>query len=222
MKKEIIVTADGSHTISIPELNVTYHSKYGSMQESIHVFINAGLAFYENLHHKKSISIFEMGFGTGLNALLSWQFALQNNITINYISVELNPITTNEIQLLNYGKLLNMQEEFEQIHSATWNKKQKIHSLFTLYKIHNSLTNFITTDLVDIIFYDAFAPTLQPELWTKEVFQKLFNILSPNGILVTYCSKSYVRKNMQAVGFSIQKIQGPPGKREMIRAIKIL
>ncbi|MBX2931728.1 MAG: tRNA (5-methylaminomethyl-2-thiouridine)(34)-methyltransferase MnmD [Chitinophagaceae bacterium] len=220
MKKEIIATSDGSHTISIPELSITYHSKYGSIQESKHIFINAGLAFYENLYHKKSISIFEMGFGTGLNALLSWQYALQQKTSIHYTSIELHPISANEIEQLNYGKLLNTEKEFLQIHTAKWNHVETMHPLFSLHKIHNSLIHFSTSNLFDIIFYDAFAPTAQPELWTTEIFNTLYSLLKPNGVLVTYCSKSYVRKNMEAVGFIIQKIKGPIGKREMIRAIK--
>jgi len=220
MEKEFLITQDKSYTIALPALNVTYHSKYGSIQESNHVFIQAGIEYYQSLLNKNNLMIFEMGFGTGLNALLSYQFALKNNIAIYYSGLELYPISLQDATKLNYGQLLNAENTFLQLHTCAWQKKYVFNKNFSFLKIQTSLLTYHHHQLYDIIFYDAFAPAAQPELWTKDIFDKLFSMLLPSGILVTYCSKSYVRKNMEATGFTIQKIPGPVGKREMIRAVK--
>ena len=213
MERKVEVTADGSSTIHIPEMGVTYHSKHGAIQESLHVFIHAGLSFYCGQHpEKRSIHIFEMGFGTGLNALLTSQYAEQHNITIQYEAVELHPLNEAEVNALNYDSAL-----LQQLHSAAWSATTAINAHLLLTKHSTSLQQFVATEQFDVIYYDAFAPGAQPELWTEEIFRKLYNMLTLNGVLVTYCSKSDVRRAMIAAGFSMEKIPGPPGKREILR-----
>lgn len=221
MQRQPIITKDGSHTISIPEMNVTYHSHHGAIQESMHVFIEAGLKYVSANLQEPWINIFEMGFGTGLNALLSLIEAERCQLKIHYTAVELFPLQEKEINLLNYCEQLdrqNLKPVFHQLHQCEWGKDIFITPFFTLHKIRMDLINLSAYQPVNLIYYDAFAPAAQPELWTKEVFEKLISLLVPGGVLVTYCSKGDVRRAMQAVGFSIEKIPGPKGKREMVRA----
>ncbi len=222
MQRQPIITKDGSHTISIPEMNVTYHSHHGAIQESMHVFIEAGLKHVSASLQKPDIHIFEMGFGTGLNALLSLIEAERSQLKIHYTTVELFPLHEDEINLLNYCEQLHRKDlkpVFHQLHQCEWGKDVLITPFFTLNKIRIDLINFSTSQPVNLIYYDAFAPAAQPELWTKEVFEKLISMLVPGGVLVTYCSKGDVRRAMQAAGFSIEKIPGPRGKREMVRTL---
>lgn len=221
MHRQPIITKDGSHTISIPEMNVTYHSHHGAIQESMHVFIDAGLKHITTHLQKSDITIFEMGFGTGLNALLSFIEAERNQLKIHYTAVELFPLHEEEINVLNYCEQLrrnDLEPVFHQLHQCEWEKDVVITPFFTLYKKKIDLINLSISQPVNLVYYDAFAPAAQPELWTKEIFEKLITILAPDGILVTYCSKGDVRRAMQAAGFNVEKIPGPPGKREMVRA----
>lgn len=218
MKRALQITADGSPTIYSDEFNATYHSKHGAIQESMHVFINAGLQFYIDKTNANKVSIFEMGFGTGLNALLAAQYANDKQINISYDSVELYPLSDDELTPVKN----EIKEEllFSTIHDAAWNEDAIINYKFILRKLQANLLVLKIDRQYDIVFYDAFAPTAQPELWTEEVFSKLYHHMIEGGVLVTYCSKSIVRKALIAAGFQVQKIQGPPGKREMLRAIK--
>ena len=225
MNREILLTSDGSATIAIPELNVTYHSRYGALQESMHVFIKAGLDYlHQHTVQKDTLKVFEMGFGTGLNALLTIEFALQHQRKIYYEAIELNPLTMAEVKSLSYTELLYaspLENLFLQMHNAVWSEDVVIDPLFTLHKMKDTLVEKnIGNDFFDLIYYDAFAPAAQPELWTTAVFERMFNSLKRDGILVTYCSKGDVRRAMQAAGFTTEKLKGPPGKREMIRAKK--
>jgi tRNA U34 5-methylaminomethyl-2-thiouridine-forming methyltransferase MnmC len=214
-------TADGSVTIAIPELQVTYHSKHGAIQESMHVFIEAGLR--PLLHQQDTLRIFEMGFGTGLNALLTMMEANQQQQEICYEAVEAFPLEKELLPQLNYCEHTpDWQDKFEQLHTIPWNKPAVVTEYFTLHKHSQSLFNYSTNQGFNIIYYDAFAPNAQPELWTVEAFTQLFNLLDDQGVLVTYCSKGDVRRAMKAAGFTVEKIPGPPGKREMIRAKKII
>ncbi len=250
MKRDIIITKDGSHSVSIPEMNVTYHSTHGAIQESKHVFIEAG--FYGSVRFKRPdpgaepLRILEMGFGTGLNALLTLIEAEKNRIPVHYTSFELYPLNNDEIKILNYCEQLNrpgLQPVFEQLHTCGWDKDAATGNYFTLHKINDSLLHFTPfnkenaltppfrgeeiyepknlTGGFNLVYFDAFAPAAQPELWTKEIFEKLYGMMKPGGILVTYCSKGDVRRTMQAAGFTVEKIPGPPGKREMVRAWKM-
>lgn len=161
-----------------------------------------------------------MGFGTGLNALLTLQQAVNNKRHIHYTTVELYPLTNEEVLLLNYGRQLDMQEAFLQLHNCDWEKDVCINEYFTLKKIKASLPEINMTSGINCIYFDAFSPTSQPELWTQQIFEKMYKALLPGGVLVTYCSKSIVRHAMEAAGFRIEKIPGPWGKREMVRAGK--
>ena len=220
MRKEIIVTEDGSHTIEIPEFNVTYHSIHGAIQESKHVFIGAGLNHCWSNSGNQELNILEMGLGTGLNALLTGLEAERQNQSVHYTAIEQFPISFNQAKTLNYGELLHGENLFQEIHACEWGRKVSISKYCTLQKEKVDLLAYSNNNLFDLIYYDAFAPGAQPELWTKHVFEKLFQMLHSKGVLVTYCSKGDVRRAMLAAGFTVKKLPGPPGKREMLRATK--
>jgi tRNA U34 5-methylaminomethyl-2-thiouridine-forming methyltransferase MnmC len=218
MKREVITTRDGSSTITIPEMKVMYHSIHGAISESMHVYIQAGLHYAVELFSDTPLRVFEMGFGSGLNALLTAIEARRQERAVHYYSVEAFPLIPEEISALNYGNALQEQALFEYLHQAPWNQPEFIGPVFMLEKMQATLADCTLDQLVHVIYYDAFAPAAQPELWTKGVFEKLYNMLVPEGILVTYCSKGDVRRALQTAGFSVSKLQGPPGKREMLRA----
>lgn len=214
---EIIETADGSHTLFSRRFDEIYHSRYGAVAESQHIFLNAGLDFID----QKEIKVFEVGFGTGLNALLSWSYAESKGTKISYDTMELYPVPMNLIYHVNYPDLLGEREKFTRLHESEWDKVIELSPHFSFTKFHASVLDMqYLPSHVDVVFFDAFSPEKQPEMWTTDVFQKMYDILRPGGILVTYCSKSYVRKNMQQAGFEITKIPGPHGKRDMVRATK--
>lgn len=218
MDRKFIITGDGSHSIGIPDMNVTYHSVHGAIQESRHVFIEAGLNYVMNNAISPPLSIFEMGLGTGLNAFLTAIEAEEKKIRIQYTAVEKFPIHPAEVKLLNYPEVLGHADLFHKIYDSKWNEPIRINEYFTLEKLETDLLTFSSSQHFNLIYYDAFAPNTQPELWTKEVFDKLFLMIRPGGVLVTYCSKGDVRRAMIAAGFSVKKLPGPPGKREMLRA----
>ena len=222
MQRKLILTGDGSHTISMPELNVTYHSIHGAIQESKHVFIEAGLKSLLPVEGT-ALNVFEMGFGTGLNALLTIIESERLQRKIYYETVEQFPVDNGEVRSLNYCEQLDredLQPIFEQLHSCEWEKKVNITENFGFNKSRTNLLNLETSETFELIYFDAFAPNTQPELWTNEIFEKMFAMLEPGGILVTYCSKGDVRRAMQAAGFIVEKHPGPRGKREMIRALR--
>lgn len=225
MKKDLIVTADGSHTIAAPGINATYHSVHGAISESMHVFIDAG--FHYLLKYQmafNSLPVFEMGFGTGLNALLTLIAAEKNKQPIFYETIEPFPLELSTFKLLNYCTILQrpgLQTAFDLLHECEWNKAIVITPYFTFKKINSELGKYSGSTNFNLIYFDAFAPTVQPELWTTEMFKKLYVRMDTNGVLVTYSSKSIVRKAMQAAGFTVTKIPGPHGKREMVRAIAL-
>jgi tRNA U34 5-methylaminomethyl-2-thiouridine-forming methyltransferase MnmC len=222
MKQKLILTEDGSHSIEVPELDVTYHSIHGAIQESKHVFIEAGLSTVSNvLESLDTIRIFEVGFGTGLNALLTIIQAEKLNRKIYYEAIELFPLHLEEGRSLNYCRILyrnDLQTSFEQLHICDWEKEITITSKFRFRKTETNLLNFQTSETFDLIYFDAFAPNAQPELWTEKIFEKMFSFLQPGGILVTYSSKGSVRRAMQSAGFVVEKIPGPLGKKEIVRA----
>ena len=221
MKREIFITGDGSHSISVPVLNVAYHSVYGAIQESLHVFINAGYYGSSRLQRPDPYKIFEVGFGTGLNALLTLIEAERTKTNIHYETVELYPLAEEEVNELNYCDHIHrpdLKNVFKQLHSCEWEKEVLITENFVFKKKNIDLENHLKTQQFNLIYFDAFAPNAQPELWTKEVFDKMYSMLLPGGMLVTYCSKGDVRRAMMAAGFEVEKLQGPPRKREMLRA----
>ena len=224
MQRKIILTADGSHTVTIPEMNVTYHSVHGAIQESRHVFIEAGLKYASGRFTRPdALHILEIGLGTGLNALLSLIESENKQLQIHYTAIEPFPLSAEEIASLNYCQQLDrndLQDMFAKLHTCELEKETALASYFTVHKTTQSLLQFTTIERYDLVYFDAFAPSAQPELWTNDVFENLNQLLLPGGILVTYCSKGDVRRAMLAAGFTIEKLAGPPGKREMIRAIK--
>ena len=224
MKTERIIqtTEDGSDTILIPQLNVTYHSRYGAIQESMHVFIQTGLQHFLSLNKTETVYILEIGFGTGLNALLSLNEALKLKQKIFYEGVEPFPISNEEATLLNYAGIINhnLKKEFLQFHSCAFDEAVPVNNLFSFKKVNNELQNFQSLEKFHLIYFDAFDPNAQPELWTVAIFEKLYQMLYKGGMLVTYCSKTIVRKALLAAHFYVEKLKGPAHKREVIRAIK--
>jgi len=222
MNKALIITADGSHSVAIPQMGVTYHSTHGAIQESQHVFIKAGLVYQmEKLHMQDTISIFEMGFGTGLNAFLTLLAAQTHQQKIYYETIEPYPLTTSTFEALNYCAQLQrpgMQHFFMQLHECPWNTRIDITPYFSFTKINTALAAYMPASLFDIVYFDAFAPDIQPDLWTSQVFKKIYNSMQQGAVLTTYCSKSIVRKAIAAAGLTVEKIPGPPHKREMVRA----
>lgn len=219
MKREIIITDDGSTTIRIPDWNENYHSTHGAIQEAKHVFIKNGLDLLQN---QKSISILEIGFGTGLNAFITFLETLDKE-KVNYVGVEAYPISTEEIAQMNYVSELQAtqyQVIFDKMHSCDWESQQNITNNFILTKRRQFFQDIDDKEQYDLIYFDAFGFPLQPELWSEVIFKKMFDALLPNGVLVTYACRSSIKNAMLSVGFSIEKLPGAPGKREMLRAIK--
>lgn len=215
----LIETEDGSHSLRSTQFGVSYHSKYGAIQESKHVFIEAGLAPVANT--KSDIRILEMGFGTGLNAYLSLLYGQQYQKSIYFETVETAPISGEQAQSLNYPALLKADsKEFIDLHTANWDTVVAVTPEFTLCKWLNDVQEAPLSGNFDVVFFDAFAPSSQPELWEAPVLEKLFQALSPGGIFVTYCAKGVVKRCLRSIGFTIEGIPGPPGKREMTRGIK--
>ena len=223
MKHKIITTADGSKTIHLPEWNETYHSKHGAIQEAEHVYIQAGLDFRLKSNKTKVLNILEFGFGTGLNAFLSLLYAQQNQVKLNYHSIEKYPISQQMIDEVNYAEILGVDnKEFYSLHDVEWQRSIAIHEFFKLKKLKADLRAFENDIQFDVIFFDAFGPRVQPELWEKSVLQKCYDMMNEDAVWVTYSCKGQVKRDLQDVGFYVEKIPGPPGKREMLRAVKSL
>lgn len=229
MKRKIITTSDGSKTIQIEDWNEQYHSIHGAIQEANHVFIKHGLLFYlqacypELVSKSLPISILEIGFGTGLNAFLTFLKAEELQESVNYVGVEAYPVKPEEIQQLNYVELISekFKAEFEKMHNISWEEKRNVSKTFTLEKQEKFFKDIIDQDKYDIIYFDAFGARVQPELWTEDIFAIMYKALKEKGVLVTYSAKGSVRRAMQAVGFVVERLPGPPGKREMLRARKM-
>ncbi len=219
LKRHLIITSDGSSSIHIPEWDESYHSIHGAVQEAYHVFIKSGLEYIE----EKNIAILEIGLGTGLNCFITFLEAQKNNLIIDYTGIEAYPINQNERKHLNYVSELkaeNHQGIFDNIHDSNWDKKNRLSTNFSFTKCQKKFQEISSENDFNLIFFDAFGPKVQPELWTEALFQKMYNSLQPYGVLVTYSAKGSVRRAMQKVGFKVEKLSGPPGKREMLRAVK--
>lgn len=224
MKRKIITTKDGSTTIHLEEWNEQYHSTHGAIQEAAHVFINTGLHHLQNTFNPAQIHILEMGFGTGLNAFMTFLEAKKHNFSINYVGVEAYPVASAELSQLNYIRELqaeNHSETFHNMHSCDWEKETTLSKNFQLTKRQQLFEQIEDKEKFNLIYFDAFGARVQPELWTATIFQKMYNALQNNGVLVTYAAKGSVRRAMQEVGFKVERLPGPPGKREMLRATKI-
>lgn len=219
MKPEILfqLTEDGSHTLYLPEMDEHYHSVHGAVQESRHVFIKAGLEACT----AQQPSVFEVGFGTGLNALLTAIEAEKTEQKVTYTSVELYPLSTEQATMLNYGKILNEQSLFTCLLESPWNKSTPISEWFSLQKIEIDFSSMqMPKNKYDLIYFDAFAPNKQADLWQQKIFDRLFRSLKADGIFVTYCAKGVVRRMLQTSGFIVERLPGPPGKHEMLRGRK--
>ncbi len=219
MKREIIITDDGSTTIRIPEWDENYHSTHGAIQEAKHVFIKNGLDLFQK---QDAISILEIGFGTGLNAFITFLETI-NKEKVNYVGVEAYPISQEEIAQMNYVSELDSemyQEIFDKMHSCDWEKQETISENFHLTKRKQFFQDIEDKNQFDLIYFDAFGFPLQPELWSEVIFKKMYDALLPKGTLVTYACRSSIKNAMLSVGFSIEKLPGAPGKREMLRATK--
>ncbi|GAB2779183.1 tRNA (5-methylaminomethyl-2-thiouridine)(34)-methyltransferase MnmD [Salinimicrobium soli] len=223
MKREIIKTADGSATIYLPEWNEHYHSKHGALQEALHVFIKTGFYHFLEKIAVEEISILEIGFGTGLNALITYMEAKKGKISVNYTGIEAYPVASEELEKLDYAASFheeNASEVFDVLHAIPWEEKHEVSDFFQLKKEQKFFKELKYSEAVDLIYFDAFGPRVQPDLWTEEIFASMFAALKPGGVLVTYSAKGSVRRAMQAVGFKVERLPGPPGKREMLRATK--
>ncbi|TDE07532.1 tRNA (5-methylaminomethyl-2-thiouridine)(34)-methyltransferase MnmD [Flavobacterium sandaracinum] len=219
MKREIIQTLDGSTTIHLTEWDECYHSKHGAIQEAQHVFIKNGLSLFQY----QKISILEIGFGTGLNAFITLLEAQKMQLTIDYVGVEAYPISAEEVLKMNYVSELNAYQEsmlFDKMHESNWGEKVILNDVFTLTKRKQFFEEINDENKYDLIYFDAFGYRVQPELWSTEIFRKMYKSLKDNGVLVTYAARGVVKRSMIEVGFTVEKLEGPPGKREMFRARK--
>jgi tRNA U34 5-methylaminomethyl-2-thiouridine-forming methyltransferase MnmC len=213
----LIETSDGSHSLFVRSLNETYHSRHGAMQESQWVFIKHGL---DHAYQNAGPRIHEVGFGTGLNALLAMRWAEEHQVHVHFTTLETNVLSLELAEQLNYASSEQERSVFLNIHAAPWNQDVVITPHFTLHKALREVQSEVSDSQYDVIFFDAFGPPTQPEMWTPAIFQRMFNALKPGGILVTYCAKGQVRRDMQSEGFTVERMPGPPGKREMLRATK--
>jgi tRNA U34 5-methylaminomethyl-2-thiouridine-forming methyltransferase MnmC len=219
LEREIIRTKDGSTTIHIKDWDECYHSKHGAIQEAQHVFIKNGLALYQN----QSVSILEIGFGTGLNAFITYLESKKLNLDIDYVGVEAYPVSISELSAMNYVSELNADDKnaiFNLFHESNWEEKVVIDPFFSLTKRQQFFEEINDFEQYDLIYFDAFGYRVQPDLWSTSIFEKMYTALRPGGKLVTYAARGVVKRSMIEVGFTVEKLPGPPGKREMFRATK--
>ena len=223
MRREILKTSDGSTTIHLPDWDESYHSKHGAIQEAQHVFIRNGLSLFE----AKPVAILEIGFGTGLNAFITFLESRQKKQPIDYVGVEAYPVAADEVLLMNYPEQLKadgQKQVFGQMHQRPWEVPVVFETSdgtnFTLTKRKQFFHEINDNQRFDLVYFDAFGYRVQPELWSQEIFEKMFAALKPGGVLVTYAARGVIKRNMMAAGFTVEKLAGPPGKREMFRATK--
>jgi tRNA U34 5-methylaminomethyl-2-thiouridine-forming methyltransferase MnmC len=219
MEPEIISTEDGSHSLYHTVLHETYHSRHGALTESRHVFIDNGLASVSQ--SGDPIRVLEVGFGTGLNALLTWLFARATERPVHYTGIEPFPVGEPTWRHLNYGITLNAEREFTTLHQVPWNDLHDLDPFFQFYKLKKSVEEFEAAGpLYDVVYYDAFAPEKQPEMWSSQTLGVVVESIRSGGIFVTYCAQGQFRRNLRALGMHVERLPGPPGKREMTRATK--
>ncbi|GAB2517541.1 tRNA (5-methylaminomethyl-2-thiouridine)(34)-methyltransferase MnmC2 [Spirosoma aerophilum] len=221
MKADIrlMLTADGTHTAVNKALDKPYHSIHGAYQESQRVYIDVGLRSAFDKFPETDLHVFEMGFGTGLNALLTAQEAQLNRRKVFYTTIDAYPLAVEDARQLNYDDFFHT-DLLPKLHASLWHEPVNINSYFTLTKFENTIQEFQTAYQFHLIYFDAFAPTAQPELWEPEIFEKMAHLLLPGGMLTTYCSRSYVQRNMRAAGLVVEKHSGPLHKRDILRAVK--
>lgn len=219
MNSELLITSDGSHTLFVPTIDESYHSTHGAIQESRHIFIEAGLKQCAKLE----IRVLEIGFGTGLNAFLTLLEAEKSNRRIHFTTLELYPVVIEKALQLNYPEELASENrlDFEKMHTSAWNEEIQITPYFSLKKIKTDFTSHPFENKFDVVFFDAFSPEKQPEMWTLQQFEKIYESCNSRAILTTYCAKGIVRRAMQSAGFSVERLPGPKGKREILRGRKV-
>jgi len=221
LKREFLTTGDGSVTIHLPEWDEQYHSKHGAIAEARHVFIQTGLHHFLAENPCNEISIMEIGFGTGLNALLTVSEIEKLKISCTYFGIEAYPVSLQEVSKLNYPEKTKISASlFQKLHDVPWETKVEITNRFSLNKYKQFFSEISEESFVNLIYFDAFGARVQPELWTEAIFSTMYTALKHKGVLVTYAAKGSVRRAMQAVGFKVERLPGPPGKREMLRATK--
>ncbi len=218
MERHLVISGDGSHTLFVPDLGEHYHSLHGAVQESMHVFIREGL-LYSRL---REAEVFEVGFGTGLNALLTLKSVMEQGISVRYFSLEKYPLRREEWSRLNYAEIFPamMKGIPAVIHECPWNEDCEIYPGFILHKIRADLKTYTFNISPNLVYFDAFSPDVQPGLWSPEIFAGIYSAMRPGGILTTYSAKGSIRRILEACGFRTEKVKGPPGKREMLRAAK--
>lgn len=212
-------TADGSYTLFVPELDEHYHSVKGALTESEHIFINMGLKHSQVTEP----NLLEIGFGTGLNAFLTLLEAEKSQRKIHFTTIERFPLDLETIRTMNYPAQVapDHANQYEALHTAPWNTDASITPFFTLHKLEADFTCYEFAKGYDVIYFDAFAPEKQPEMWSQELFNQLYAVLNEGGILTTYCAKGVIRRMLQTAGFTVERLPGPPGgKREILRATK--
>lgn len=219
---QIITTGDGSHSLLNTHLNETYHSRHGALQESAHVFIKSGLEFIDQEYSPEVINLLEIGFGTGLNALLTLRHVHEANHKVFYTALEAYPVNEDVWSQLNYCATMPMfKGSFIKIHQAAWNEQVEIHPAFYLIKREIALQQAVfQDDIFDLVFFDAFAPNKQPEMWEAGILKKIARWMKKSGVFVTYCAKGQLKRDLRDAGMVVESLPGPPGKREMVRAIK--
>ncbi|MBK8626863.1 MAG: tRNA (5-methylaminomethyl-2-thiouridine)(34)-methyltransferase MnmD [Saprospiraceae bacterium] len=217
---KVFLSGDGSHSLISSTFDTSYHSKHGAITESTVVFIEAGLDYLAN-HGYRSIRVLEMGFGTGLNAILAFNWAKKHHTPIQYQTVEAYPISNKIASSLNYGKLCHEENIFQSLHLLDWNQNHSLSETFTFQKHLCKMEDIDLPSAFDVIFFDAFAPANQPELWTVNMLSNMIDCLEDGGVLVSFCAQGAFKRNLKTVGFKVEPLPGPPGKREMTRAIKI-
>lgn len=217
MKIETLISGDGSSTLFLPEMNETYHSRHGAITESQHVYIDHGLANCQG----GNVKILEFGFGTGLNALLSLRHAQKQGIKLDYTSVEKYPLSEEIIHQINYGSELEMEAAWKELHRLPWGEIQRWEGVHSLFKYAGDFREVpFNPASFDLIYYDAFGPSKQAEVWQTDYLQVAFDALKTEGLLVTYCAQGQFKRNLKGLGFQVEAIKGPPGKLEMVLAKK--
>lgn len=217
----LVYTGDGSHSIFSERYGVSYHSRFGAVTESAHVFIAAGLRYKAVV--QQDIAILEAGLGTGLNAFMTWLEAERRNLRVHYTGLEAYPVAPELAAALNYPEELGYPErssDFLQIHGCAWDRPHTFSTHFVFEKKLTQIESFEAAEAFDLIYFDAFAPQFQPELWTEAVCMRMYRSLKPDGVLVTYCAQGHFKRALKKAGFIVERLQGPPGKREMTRALR--
>lgn len=220
---KIQTTSDGSHTLVSEVFGALYHSSHGSFQEAEHIFIQNGIAAI----NKKEITVFEMGFGSGLNAILTYFYAKKNNLKVNYISIEAYPVPLETIQALNYNEFVkeaDFETVFNKMHASEWEKEVAIETFFKITKLKAKIEDLdlgkLYPNTFDIVYFDAFSPTDQENLWEADILQKMYDALKKEAFLITYCAKGSFKRCLKSIEFKVEALPGPIGKREITKAVK--